>query len=353
MKRRSFLAAVGALALPGGRRAAPQDAQRDAGPKRAEILRSVRAVPPDIVGEFRSPTAFEQDASGQYFVFDRTGHAVYGIDAEMSGAWKVVQIGQEAGRIIEPTAFALARNGTFAVADRPAALERLQFFGRGGNLVGGFTIPGRAAETVIIDSVVLGGAGSLQYDGAAVYLSRPETGALVAQYSTTGTPVRTFGTLRATGHEADRELHLALNSGLPLLNPRGGFYFVFQTGMPVFRRYDAVGTLLFERHVEGREIDPVLQSLPTEWPRRRAGDRQIPLVPPVVRAARVDAAGRLWLSFAAVPFTYVYDGDGDRVRVVQFRAAGILAPISLYFSHTGRLLVTPGCFEFNPTRTPP
>src|SRR5512144_831429 len=117
------------------------------------------------------------------------------MDAAMTTAWKVVQIGRETGRILDATAFALAPNGTFVVADRPGALERLQIFGRGGNLLGGFTVPGRAADTVILDDLVLNGVGSLQYDGASVFLSQPETGALVAEYTTAGMPVRTFGTL--------------------------------------------------------------------------------------------------------------------------------------------------------------
>jgi hypothetical protein len=33
---------------------------------------------------------------------------------------------------------------------------------------------------------------------------------------------------------------------------------------------------------------------------------------------------------------------------VQFRAAGILAPSSLAFARDGRLLVTPGCYMFQP-----
>lgn len=350
LTRRSFLAVVGALPVAAATTLRNgQDPRRTAASQRVEVLRSVRGIPPDIVGEFRAPVAFQQDGSGQFFVFDRQGHTVYGIDAAMTGAWKIVQIGQEAGRILEPTAFALAQNGTFVVADRPGAAERLQFFARGGSLIGGFTLPGRAAETVVIDDLVLNGVGSLQYDGSSVFLSQPETGALVAQYSPGGTPVRTFGALRATGQEADRDLHFALNSGLPLLDPRGGFCFVFQTGVPMFRKYDSAGTLLFERHVEGREIDPVVNGLPTQWPRRRAGDRQIPLVRPVVRAARLDAGGRLWISFAAVPFTYVYDADGDKRRVVQFRAAGLVSPNSLFFTGNGRLLVTPGCFEFDPS----
>ena len=354
MDRRSFLAACAAPALPALQRALPPRQGRAAQPpsapgRRVRTLRSVGGLPADIAGAFRDPMAFERAASGQYFVFDRPGHAVYGVDGAMTGAWKIVQIGQEAGRIIEPSAFALAQNGTFAVADRPGALERIQFFDPAGNLTGGFTLPGRAAETVSIGGLVLNGVGSLQYDGHSVFVSQPETGALVAQYSPNGVPLRTFGTLRRTGHEADRDLHFALNAGLPLADPTGGFVFVFQTGIPLLRKLDATGALLFERHVEGREIDPVLQAMPTTWPRRAAGGRELPLVPPIVRAARVDASGRVWVSFTGVPFTYVYDRAGEKVAVVQFRAAGIVQPASLFFSQSGRLLVTPGCYEFDPT----
>jgi hypothetical protein len=305
-------------------------------------------VPAEIVGVFRDPVAFEQAASGQYFVFDRLGHTVYGVDSAMTGSWKIVEIGHEAGRIIEPTAFAAASNGTFAVADRPAARERIQFFGSGGNLMAGFTLPGRAAETVVLGSTVLNGVGSLQYDGRSVFLSQPETGALTAQYSPAGVPLRTFGTLRATGHESDRDLHFALNTGLPLVNPQGGFHFVFQTGYPLFRRYNDAGGLLFERHIEGVEIDAVLAALPTTWPTRRTNGRELPVVAPVVRTARVDGAGRLWVSFASVPFTYVYDATGEKIAVVQFRGAGIVQPASLFFGRSGRLLVAPGCYEFEP-----
>ena len=65
------------------------------------------------------------------------------------------------------------------------------------------------------------------------------------------------------------------------------------------------------------------------------------------RTAAVDAAGRLWIALT-LPFTYVFDPDGEKIRVVQFRAAGILAPSSLAFARDGRLLVTPGCYMFQP-----
>ena len=49
-----------------------------------------------------------------------------------------------------------------------------------------------------------------------------------------------------------------------------------------------------------------------------------------------------------MPFTYVYDGDGEKVRTVQFRGAGVVTPTSLFFARDGRLLVTPGCYVFRP-----
>ena len=99
--------------------------------------------------------------------------------------------------------------------------------------------------------------------------------------------------------------------------------------------------------MQGREIDPVVAALPTNWPKRRTSEGEIPLVPPTVRAAAIDARGRLWISFM-VPYTYVFDADGDKIRAVQFRAAGVIAPNSLFFGRNGRLLVTPGLYEFDP-----
>jgi hypothetical protein len=64
-----------------------------------------------------------------------------------------------------------------------------------------------------------------------------------------------------------------------------------------------------------------------------------------VRTAAVDRSGRLWVSFAQ-PITYVYDVGGDKIRTVQFRGAGVIAPSSLSFTSRATVLVTPGCYEF-------
>jgi hypothetical protein len=310
-----------------------------------EVLRSTGAVPAHVAGQFRQPAGFQQSASGQYFVFDRRAHTVYGLDAQQSSAWEIVKIGGESGRIIDPTAFAVEPNGTFVVADAPNNRERIQIFTPSGFRIGGFLLPGRLKPRVVLENAVLNGIGSLQYTGTSILMSQPETGALITEYELNGGARRSIGRLRATGHEGDPELHLALNSGIPLVDPAGGFFFVFQTGEPVFRKYDPTGELVFERRIQGREIDALVAGMPTTWPRRQTGEGELPLVTPAIRTAAVDPGGRLWIAFT-VPYTYVFDRDGDKVRTVQFRAAGIVAPDSLFFGKSGKILVTPGLFEF-------
>jgi len=312
-----------------------------------EVLRSTGAVPAYVAGQFREPAGFQQSASGQYFVFDRRGHTVYGLDAQRSSAWQIVMIGGESGKIIDPTAFAVEPNGTFIVADAPNNRERIQIFTPAGFRIGGFLLPGRLKTRVVIGNAVLNGIGSLQYTGTSILMSQPDTGALITEYELNGGVRRTIGRLRATGHEQDAELHLALNSGIPLVDPNGGFFFVFQTGEPVFRKYDAAGQLVFERRIQGREIDALIAGMPTTWPRRQTSEGELPLVTPAIRTAAVDRDGQLWIAFT-VPYTYVFDRDGDKVRTVQLRAAGLVTPSSLFFDRNGRILVTPGLYEFAP-----
>jgi hypothetical protein len=316
-------------------------------PGRIEVLKSVSTLAPDVVGQFREPIGFKQTANGDYYVFDRRAHAVYSVDAGGSTSRKLVQIGAEDGRVIEPSAFDVAINGSFAVADSPNGRERVQLFDAAGVRTGGFLLPGRGAARVVLGSLSLNGVGTLTYTGRSVVMSQPDSGWLITEYGLAGTPLRTLGQLRRTGHESDRQLHLALNAGIPVPIPGGGYYFVFMAGPPAFRKYDAQGELVYERTIQGREIDPMVQALPSRWPRRTAGDGELPMVAPTVRTAAVDGAGRLWVAFV-LPYTYVYDSDGEKIRSIQFRGAGIISPASLAFSASGRLLITPGCYEFAP-----
>jgi hypothetical protein len=315
-------------------------------PGSLETLKAVNSLAPHVVGLFREPIGFKQTANGDYYVFDRRGHTVFRVDANGNAATKLVQIGAEDGRVIEPSAFDVAYNGSFAVADGPNGRERVQIFDAAGIRSGGFLLPGRGSARIVLGSMALNGVGTLAYNGRTMLMSHTESGWLITQYGLDGTPIRSIGQLRKTGHETDRDLHLALNSGIPIADPNGGFYFVFMAGAPAFRKYSDSGDLLYERVIQGREIDPLVDAIPDRWPRR--GGAELPLVTPTVRTAAVDRSGRLWISFV-VPVSYVYDAGGEKVRTVQFRGAGIISPSSLWFSENGRVLVTPGCYEFAAT----
>jgi hypothetical protein len=311
-----------------------------------ETLKPVAALPAHIANQFEHLSACQQTASGVYFVFDRRAHSVYTAPRTLERAQKLIAIGTEAGRVLDPTAFDLARDETFVVADAPRGQPRIQIFTTSGSSLGGFYLQGRVVPRITFRNTVLSGIGAIEYTGKSVFLSQPELDALIAEYSADGRTLRTFGALRRTGHEADPDVHLALNSGLIIANPRGGFYFVFLAGVPQFRKYDAGGRLIFDRHIEGAELDEFIRELPTTWKRGRFGDGDIPLVLPSVYAAAADGTGNLWVSLA-VGFTYVYDANGEKRRTVQFRGAGPIAPTGMSFTPGGRLLVTPGCFEFD------
>jgi hypothetical protein len=46
--------------------------------------------------------------------------------------------------------------------------------------------------------------------------------------------------------------------------------------------------------------------------------------------------------------TDVFNAEGDKIRVVQFRGAGITSPDSMFLDRDGRLLTTPGLLVFQP-----
>ena len=313
-----------------------------------ETLRSIGGLPAHIAGSFEEQAACHVTPEGDYLVFDRRAHSVYRVARDgAGGAKKILQIGIEKGRILRPVAFASATDGTFVVADAPGGQERIQIFFYLGAQVGGFTLPVRSIPRVTLGDLVLSGVGSIDYTGKTILVSQPDTsGALITEYNIDGTILRSFGALRKTGHEADHDLHLALNGGLPLAIPGGGYYYVFVAGVPMFRKYDAKGELLFERHIEGVEIDAHLKTIPGTWPRRKVGNNEFPIVPSAVRTAAVSPDGELWISLVT-PHTYVYDTGGDKSRVVQLRGAGVFAPNDLFFTREGRLLASPGCYLFN------
>jgi hypothetical protein len=329
-----------------GRRAPRAAGQATAAaPFVAEVLRPAGALPAEIASTLLDPIACVETSAGEALVLDRGASAVYAIDAARKNVRPLLQAGFDERGLMTPGALALGPDDMFAVADAVRGVERIQYFTAQGTRVGGFYLPDRPRLRVTVNGVPINGIGSLQFASRSFFVNMPSRGRLVSELNVDGQTLRQFGLPRSTGQAPDPDLDAVLNVGVPLINPGGGFYFVFQTGRPLFRKYDASGELLFERHIEGPELDAAILALPTEWRPRAPDEDRTPIANALVRTAAVDRLGRLWIALNA-PVTYVYDAQGNKVRTVQFDAAGPLLTRSLFFADRGRVLVTPKCYEF-------
>jgi hypothetical protein len=308
-----------------------------------DVLTPVSALPAHVVNRFSEDSAFAAARSGDYVVLDRRNHAIYLVDPAGRNVRRMLDTGWEPGRVLSAVAFTIGGDDILAVADSPNGFDRIQYFSMAGMRIGGFYLPMRKESRLTIDGVLVDAAGALAFTGLTFLVNQPEWGGLFTEFDASGVAVRQVGVPRSSGPRTDRDIQMGMNIGIPLVDPTGGFFFVFQTAVPMFRKYDREGRLLFERHIEGPEIDAHIQALPTTWEARSPGTR--PVIPPLVRAAAVDRSGRLWVSLA-VPYTYVFDNRGEKTRTVQFRATGPMSPSSLFFTPRGRLLIGPGGYEF-------
>lgn len=308
-----------------------------------ETLSSITALPPHVIARMEDPIAVARTPDGNYLILDRRAHTVFRSDPSGRDVRRLMEIGHEPGHLLSPSSLAIDPRGVFfAVADAPNGLQRIQYFGMSGSYVGGFFLPIAKAPGTPMNE--LAAPSAIGFTGSTFLVNEPSWGSLALEMDLTGAVLRHIGELRPTGYERDAALHQALNVGLPIPDPAGGFYFVFQTGVPMFRKYDAKGQLVFERHVEGRELDPLIQSLPNRWLARPDDRRPLPLA--LVRTATADAGGHLWIALRSLA-TYVYDPRGEKQRVVRFLGARTLDPSSLFFTPEGRLVVGPEGYEFD------
>ncbi len=312
-----------------------------------DTLRSIGGIPAELAGEFEDASGYALRPDGTALVFDRRRHRVYAIDPARRAVTPLVEVGYEVGRVLRPSSFDVAASGDFIVADAPGRQPRVSVFDAAGRVLNTFAVASTESPRITVDNLVLNGIAAARYTGVTVLVNQPERGVLVTEYSVTGAVQRQFGTLRRTGFEQDPDVHFAFNTALPIPARDGGVYVVFLAGPPAFRKYTAGGTLEFERVIQGREIDQLVLGMPTHWPRRSVDDVSYPLVRPSVRTAAVDRAGRLWVAMPT-SHVYVYDADGEKIRTVRLFGAGAVLPSSLWFSADGRLLVTPGLYDFAP-----
>ena len=216
---------------------------------------------------------------------------------------------------------------------------------------GGFFLPGRGASRVVLGSLSLNGVGTLSFNGR-IAADEPSRNGMADD------GVRLDGYADAIDRAAaeDRPRSRSRSASRAELGhpDRRSETAVFSScswpAQPAFRKYDDKGALIYERIVQGREIDPLVAAIPDRWPRRSAGE--LPLVAPMVRTAAVDRSGRLWISFV-IPFSYVYDAGGEKIqdRPVPRRRESCRRPASGstkragFWSHQGVMNSTPGCHD--------
>ena len=244
---------------------------------------SIAALPVEVVGEFREPLGYQRARLGRRS--SSSTAAATPSTASTRPARPAASSSPSAarpGRVIEPTAFDAAPDGTLRRrrrAQRPRAravlLARRPAAGRL------LRCPGRATPRVDARQPV-----AQRHRHAAVH--RPLGAHQPAgnrraddRYGLAGTPVRTIGRLRADRARGRPRAASGAERRHPAGRPGGGFWFVFLAGTPAFSRFDANGALLFHRAMQGREIDPIVAAIPAAWPRRAVDGTEIPLVSPV------------------------------------------------------------------------
>jgi hypothetical protein len=310
---------------------------------RVDVLEPVFALPAHVFARFQQPATIVLTSTGDYLVLDRRAHTVFRVDPSGRVVTPILGIGQEAGRLLRPMAMALSDDDILAVLDAPNNVQRLQYFGSDGTLIGQFYLTILGTPGVVVNDQIVSGASAMAFDGTTFWFTAPARGTLLFQIDTAGTVLRQMGHLRRTGHEADSGLHAVLNAGIPVVDPTGGVFFVFQTGRPLLRKYNTAGVLLFERHIEGPELDPIIARLPDRWATPDDGSRPLPAL--MVRAAAADRQGRLWVVLQT-GHVYVYDASGEKIRTLVFGGPSRELTSSLFFTRGGRVLTGPAGYEF-------
>ena len=318
---------------------------------RVETLQSVAALPPHLVGRFGEPAGFQQAAEGDYFVVDRRGHTVSRIDAAMTAITPLLAIGHEARPGPAAVRVRPRRRGVCRRRRAAAPPSACRCSRPSGSRVSAFTLstPIEAARATRRP-----GPQRRQRDAPdgqrTVLLNQPDTGRSRQRVRHQGPRAPERGHAASTAHDGDAQLA----PGVQRRACRCRFPAAASTSSsrPASRASAstrATGALVFERAIQGRELD----ALVADRSRRRGrGVRASRRGHPGRPAAGPGGHGR--------PTRAVVDQlhRAVHLRVRRRRREGArrpvsrrwrLAPTSLFFARDGRLLVTPGCYIFRPS----
>lgn len=220
----------------------------------AEAPSSLRGTPVSLEEMFRSVSLSVYDVTSfgsRYYISDARANRVLVVNDKMQAEKSIGRIGSGPGELIHPGNIGVAGDGTLFVHD--GGNERIERFSVNGDYLGEFPV------------------GTYEGFGVSnakeIYLGQPENGSLVTVYSETGERLRSFGKLKKFSEvygrqyaDKDELYRVAVNRVRLFVDRAGNVYVSFMLA-PIIQKYDSTGALLFERRLEGEEIDDLTDIL--------------------------------------------------------------------------------------------
>lgn len=269
----------------------------------------------------------------KYFLTDVEGNRLLVINNSMEVERDFGRIGSGPGRLLHPGYLDVGGDGTVFVED--GGNERIVKFDQSGNYIGEFRVD--AFQGMAVDTQ------------NRLYLGQPEEGSLITVYSSTGIKLRSFGTLKKyseiygeTFRDKDVSHMTALNRVRLATDKDGSLYVSFMI-TPLIRKYGADGRLVFERRLEGPEIDRLMEAIQKRRyiaTKSDGVDVRIIALDPVIDPAN----GNIMVPLVDGSI-YVADRDGNKLSILRpawtNRGDGTFRPFVAGLGANGEFMVTP------------
>lgn len=270
---------------------------------------------------------------GKYLLTDVKRNRVLIVKDNMEVEREFGMIGSGPGRLLHPGYIDVARDGTIYVND--GGNERIVKFTSAGDYLGEFQVT--------------------TYEGLAVgteneiFLGQPQDDRLVTVYSSSGKKLRSFGQLKkfseiygAAFADNDALYKTALNQVRLSTDKDGNLYVSFML-IPLIQKYSPQGKLLFERKLEGPEIDRLMENIQKRkyiTGNRDGAEGRIIALDPVIEPA----TGNILVPLVDGSI-YVADRDGNKLALLHpqwpEQATRTFYPYVAGLGAKGELLVTP------------